>query len=98
MTINCSIAIIRLQKDFLIINLPTLLLNNSKNTKMSRIKDYVVITSTKGIDAFETLIKQNIERGWQPLGGVAIIYPPVENEDGTIKKPEAYAQAMVLYE
>ncbi len=65
---------------------------------MPRIKDYVVITSTKGIDSFEALIKQNIQRGWQPLGGVAVLYPAVESEDGTVKKPEAFAQAMVLYE
>jgi hypothetical protein len=65
---------------------------------MARIKDYVVITSTKGLDSFEELIKQNIQRGWQPHGGVAIINPPVESPDGTVVKPEAFAQAMVLYE
>ena len=65
---------------------------------MARIKDYVVITSSKGLDSFEQLIKQNIERGWQPFGGVAIINPAVESPDGAVTKPEAFAQAMVLYE
>ena len=65
---------------------------------MARIKDYVVITSTKGLDSFEQLIKQNIQRGWQPLGGVAIINPAIESTDGTVVKPDAFAQAMVLYE
>lgn len=65
---------------------------------MTKIKDYVVITSSKGVESFEALIKQNIQRGWQPFGGVAVISAAVESEDGTVIKAESFAQAMVLYD
>ena len=35
--------------------------------------DYVVITSSKGVENLESLIKENISLGWQPLGGVTAI-------------------------
>lgn len=63
---------------------------------MSRILDYVVITSSKGVEDLEKLIKQNINFGWQPLGGVTIINPSAES-DGSINKV-IFVQAMVKYD
>ncbi len=40
---------------------------------MSNIMDYVVITSSKGVENLESLIKENIRLGWQPIGGVAVM-------------------------
>ena len=40
---------------------------------MSNILDYVVITSSKGIENLESLIKENIRLGWRPIGGVAVM-------------------------
>ncbi len=63
---------------------------------MSRILDYVVITSSKGVEDLEKLIKQNISFGWQPLGGVTIINPYAE-PDGSLDKV-IFVQAMVKYD
>jgi Domain of unknown function (DUF1737) len=65
---------------------------------MSKVFDYVVITSSKGIEKFEGLVKENIRLGWQPVGGVAIIEPATTNEDPSLSKPVSFAQAMVKYE
>ena len=62
---------------------------------MSRILDYVVITSSKGIEDLESLIKQNINFGWQPIGGVAVVNPTSEPEISTNKI--TFVQAMVKY-
>lgn len=64
---------------------------------MARIQDYVVITSSKGFENLESLIKENIRLGWQPLGGVAVVNPAPDS-DVSIVKPLTFAQAMVLYE
>ena len=64
---------------------------------MTKILDYVVITSAKGVENLETLIKQNIKLGWQPIGGVSIINSTMES-DITVTKPATFVQAMVLYE
>lgn len=64
---------------------------------MARIQDYVVITSSKGIENLESLIKENISRGWQPFGGIAAVVSPAD-ADGSGAKPVTFAQAMVLYE
>ena len=64
---------------------------------MARIQDYVVITSSKGFENLESLIKENIRLGWQPLGGVAVVNPGPD-ADLSLAKPLVYAQAMVLYE
>ncbi len=64
---------------------------------MARILDYVIITSSKGVENLETLIKQNINLGWQPLGGVSVMNPVAET-DGSLSKPAMFAQAMVRYE
>jgi hypothetical protein len=64
---------------------------------MARIQDYVVITSSKGFENLESLIKENIRLGWQPLGGVAVVNP-TPDADVSIVKPLTFAQAMVLYE
>jgi hypothetical protein len=72
------------------------LLNQSPN-KMARIQDYVVITSSKGFENLESLIKENIRLGWQPLGGVAVVNPGPDS-DLSVLKPIMFAQAMVLYD
>ena len=65
---------------------------------MSKIVDYVVITSSKGVENLESLIKENIGRGWQPLGGVAIINTAADSPDASLIKPVTFAQALVLYD
>lgn len=64
---------------------------------MARIQDYVVITSSRGFENLEALIKENIRNGWQPFGGVAILNTEVTN-DGITTSQVMFAQAMVLYE
>lgn len=68
-----------------------------KNT-MARIQDYVVITSSKGFENLEALIKDNIRLGWQPLGGVAVTNSSSTTDEGSIINTITFAQAMVLYE
>ena len=63
---------------------------------MGKILDYVVITSSKGVENLESLIKENIRLGWQPLGGVAVINPTDESDE-TVIQP-VLVQAMVKYE
>ena len=63
---------------------------------MNKILDYVVITSSKGIENLESLIKENIRLGWQPLGGVAVMSSPAENDESPIKP--VLIQAMVKYD
>lgn len=65
---------------------------------MAKILDYVVITSSKGVENLESLIKDNIRLGWQPFGGVAIQNPTSDPSDPSIAKPIIFAQAMVLYD
>lgn len=65
---------------------------------MAKILDYVVITSSKGVENLESLIKDNIRLGWQPLGGVAIQNPTADSSDPSVVKPVTFAQAMVLYD
>jgi hypothetical protein len=70
--------------------------NPSQNNAMARIQDYVVITSSKGIENLESLIKENIRLGWQPLGGVAAVNSVTQTES-QVSNEVTYAQAMVLY-
>jgi hypothetical protein len=63
---------------------------------MSKILDYVVITSSKGIENLESLIKENIRLGWQPIGGVAVMNTNVESDE-SLSKP-VLVQAMVKYD
>jgi hypothetical protein len=63
---------------------------------MSKILDYVVITSSKGIENLESLIKENILLGWQPIGGVAIMSSTVESNESLSK--QVLVQAMVKYD
>jgi hypothetical protein len=67
---------------------------------MAKILDYVVITSSKGVENLESLIKENIILGWQPLGGVAATHVTVAPDQGdpSVAKPVIFAQAMVLYD
>ncbi|MGH2647825.1 MAG: hypothetical protein ACRDE8_09675 [Ginsengibacter sp.] len=65
---------------------------------MARIQDYVVITSSKGVENLESLIKENILRGWQPLGGVSIVNGSNDSAESSSVKPQLFAQAMVLYD
>lgn len=65
---------------------------------MAKIVDYVVITSSKGVENLESLIKENIRLGWQPLGGVAIINSAVSLPDQPGVQQQSFAQAMVLYD
>ena len=63
---------------------------------MSKILDYVVITSSKGIENLESLIKENIRLGWQPIGGIAVMSSMVESDESLSK--QVLAQAMVRYD
>ena len=65
---------------------------------MAKILDYVVITSSKGVANLESLIKENIRLGWQPLGGIATINAAPDSSDASLIKPVTFAQAMVLYD
>ena len=65
---------------------------------MAKILDYVVITSSKGVENLESLIKDNIRLGWQPFGGVAIQNPVPDPSEPSVVKPATFAQAMVLYD
>ena len=59
---------------------------------MRRITDYVVITSSKGFENLESLVKENIRLGWQPLGGVAV------TKFGDTDESYLFVQAMVKYD
>jgi hypothetical protein len=63
---------------------------------MSKILDYVIITSSKGIENLESLIKENIRLGWQPLGGITVMNSPIESDESLLK--EILLQAMVKYD
>jgi hypothetical protein len=65
---------------------------------MSKVFDYVVITSSKGVEKFESLVKENIRLGWQPIGGVAIIDPVTNDADLSLNTQVSFAQAMVKYD
>ena len=66
---------------------------------MAKVRDYVVITSSKGVENLESLIKENISSGWQPLGGVGATTVAKDSSDGSSPTPVViFAQAMVLYE
>ena len=66
---------------------------------MAKVRDYVVITSSKGVENLESLIKENIGLGWQPLGGVGATTVTKAPSDGSAPTPVVvFAQAMVLYE
>ena len=66
---------------------------------MAKVRDYVVITSSKGVENLESLIKENIGLGWQPLGGVGATTVTKDSSDGSMPTPVViFAQAMVLYE
>lgn len=77
-----------------ILNQPT----TQPKSKMARIQDYVVITSSKGFESLESLIKDNIRNGWQPLGGVAMANFSSTDANGLVNNTTTFAQAMVLYE
>ena len=64
---------------------------------MSKILDYVVITSSKGVENLEGLIKENIRLGWQPLGGVTTISSSAVEADVSVIKV-SFAQSMVKYD
>ncbi len=63
---------------------------------MRRIVDYVIITSSKGIENLEILIKQNIDLGWQPLGGVTTMNTKSGTDNSV--NTESLIQAMVKYD
>ncbi|HEY5408494.1 MAG TPA: hypothetical protein VIJ92_15475 [Ginsengibacter sp.] len=66
---------------------------------MAKVRDYVVITSSKGVENLESLIKENISLGWQPLGGVGATTVLKDASDGAAPTPVViFAQAMVLFE
>ena len=66
---------------------------------MAKVRDYVVITSSKGVENLESLIKENISLGWQPLGGVGATTVLKDALDGAAPTPVViFAQAMVLFE
>jgi hypothetical protein len=61
-----------------------------------KILDYAVITSSKGIENLESLIKENIRLGWQPIGGIAVMNSAFESDESLIKP--VLVQAMVRYD
>jgi len=63
---------------------------------MDKVLDYVVITSSKGIENLEALIKENIRLGWQPIGGIAVMNSAFESDESLLKP--ILMQAMVRYE
>jgi hypothetical protein len=63
---------------------------------MRKILDYVIITSSKGVETLESLIKENIRLGWQPLGGVTAINMATDADEDEVK--QVFAQAMVKYD
>ena len=63
---------------------------------MSKILDYAIITSSKGIENLESLIKENIRLGWQPIGGVTVVNSIIEPDEAPGK--EVFVQAMVKYD
>ncbi|MEO8766487.1 MAG: hypothetical protein ABI416_19460 [Ginsengibacter sp.] len=63
---------------------------------MNKIVDYAVITSSKGIQNLESLIKENIRLGWQPIGGIATMDSALDSDE-SLSKP-ILMQAMVLFE
>ena len=63
---------------------------------MSKIIDYAIITSSKGIENLESLIKENIRLGWQPIGGVTVMNLIIEPGEPVGK--EVFIQAMVKYD
>jgi hypothetical protein len=81
-------------------NLKKTILNQPNNPthKMAKVQDYVVITSSKGIENLESLIKENIRRGWQPLGGICIVNGTNNSDEASGIQPTMFAQAMVLYD
>ena len=70
--------------------------NFAAKNKMRKIVDYVIITSSTGIENLEKLIKQNIDLDWQPLGGVTTmnVKPGTDNSE----TKESLIQAMVRYD
>jgi len=67
-----------------------------KQVHMSKILDYAIITSSKGIENLESLIKENIRLGWQPIGGVTVVNSIIEPDEAPGK--EVFVQAMVKYD
>jgi len=67
-----------------------------KQVHMGKILDYAIITSSKGIDNLESLIKENIRLGWQPIGGVTVMNSIIEPGESPGK--EVFLQAMVKYD
>ena len=63
---------------------------------MSKIIYYAIITSSKGIENLESLIKENIRLGWQPIGGIAIMNSVIEPGESPGKG--ILIQAMVKYD
>ena len=55
-----------------------------------------MISSSKGIENLESLIKENIRLGWQPIGGVAVMSSNIESDE-SLGKP-VLVQAMVKYD
>ena len=70
--------------------------NQLKKFYMSKIVDYAIITSSKGIENLESLIKENIRLGWQPIGGIAIMNSIIEPGESPGK--EVFIQPMVKYD
>lgn len=61
---------------------------------MSKIIDYRVVTGSNQTD-MEEAIKNHIELGWQPLGGIS--FNKFQYREGIIID-KAFVQAMVKYE
>lgn len=55
------------------------------------INDYEVITAKRVAD-LQDRVRERIQAGWQPIGGVALLH---EEESGTDTPHMVFAQAMV---
>jgi hypothetical protein len=55
--------------------------------------DYTIVIG-RGQDECRSNVKNYIQRGWEPIGGISIAYPTQNFGDGM---RETYAQAMIKH-
>lgn len=60
---------------------------------MKKISDYIILEDTSSA-RLALSVKEHLEAGWQPLGGIAVYCYKYENTDGQATAVEN-AQAMV---
>ena len=67
-----------------------------QSNDMAKVIDYAIITSSKGTEHLESLIKENVRLGWQPIGGITVMNSNVELNEPVVK--QVLIQVMVLYD